>query len=609
MTIDRVYNFTANVATLDGSASSTREFTLTLDVVDQEPYNNLYLRAMPQYDQRQIWESVVSNTEIFNPQLIYRPDDPWFGVAKNIEMLFLPGLRASDLNTYANAIMNNHYTKTYNFGPISTASVLDKNYNVKYEVVYINIVDPELNSSGNGPAEKIDLTNTIANPYIDANGNEFKIIYPNSSQNMIDRLVAGVGYYDQSTLPEWMTSNQPGSTAGTFNVPLGFTRAVVLAYTVPGASKLIAYRLNNAGINFNNIEFTVDRYLLDDFYTTNFNTSANVYYAGRETTFDSLPNNNIGTITATVDYAVTVPFDQINGRPLDYINANGGIDGVVGFETGDTVLFVKQENFLNPGPYEGWVDYTDAFIGDNITTGSDEGYDSEGYDLYSVVPGYLEKIQSSINVIATSPAGYPNYVQVSGAGSLQSGSVIRFSGVSVGGLSTYNTTGIVYYVRGITTSTTTETINGIPSTVTNYYISLSSTADLANPVTITSSPVGSQSNLTIYTVTNERGGIWQINILDGVVFLTFNTEIEINQKVRVAFGASYGSAILYYNPTIAEGQSVPEYTVYQYQKGASIAKRTTFNGDSTKFFSYRDSYYTPGSQDKYVKFPQYGAFN
>ena len=66
-----------------------------------------------------------------------------------------------------------------------------------------------------------------------------------------------LAYQDQSSLPSWMTSNQPSSATGKFNPPLGFTKAVVMAYTVPGAGKLIAYRLKNSGINFNNIKFTV----------------------------------------------------------------------------------------------------------------------------------------------------------------------------------------------------------------------------------------------------------------------------------------------------------------------------------------------------------------
>jgi hypothetical protein len=508
LTIDRVYNFTVQVSATDGSVSSTREFTVTLDVVDIEPYDNLYLRAMPAFDQRQIFNSVVSNTEIFVPSLIYRPEDPWFGIQKNIDMLFLPGLKPSELATYANAIIENHWTKTYNFGDVKTAVVLDENYQVKYEVIYIDVNDPELNSAGNGPALEINLTNTIANPYVDAAGNTFKIIYPNSSQNMIERLAEGVGYYDQSSLPEWMTSNQLGSSANKFSNPLGYTRAVVLAYTNPGASSLIAYRLRNAGINFNSIEFTVDRYLLDDFYTTNFDTATAGYILGRETTFDALPNQNIGTLSATVDYGIFgVPFDQISGRSVNYINSNGGLDGITNFQSGDTLAFVQQENFLNSGPYDGWISYVDAYSGGNITSGNNPGYDGEGFDEYTVIPGYLEKSQ------------------------------------------------------------------GI-------------------------SPV------------NQRGGVWKINIVNGIVNLIFVQEILPNQRIRVLFGNTYASAILYYNSILKIGQNVPAYSVYKLQYSTiSRSARTTFNGNSTKFFSNRDTYYAPGTEDKYVKFPQYGAFN
>lgn len=504
LTIDRTYNFTVAATATDGSASAVQEFTLTLDVIDIDPYENLYLRAMPKLDQRQVFNNVISNTEIFVPSLIYRPDDPWFGVSKNLDMLFVPGLKASDVSTYANAIMLNHYTKTYTFDAIKTAVVLDDNYNIKYEVVYVTVVDPELNSAGNGPPLEINLNGKIENPYIDEDGNEFKIIYPNSSQNMLDRLVSGIGYYDQNTLPEWMTSNQPGATAGTFSTPLGFTRAVVLAYTMPGQSNLIAYRLRNSGINFSNIQFTVDRYLLDDYYTTNFNTSTDTYISGRETTFDRLPNKNIGSIVAQVDYAVTIPFDQINGRNLTYINDNGGIDGITNFQTGDTLVFAQQENFINSGPYQGWVDYVDGFIGDNLVT-SQQGYSSEGFDKYTVIPGFLEKA------------------------------------------------------------------------------------------------------LGVSTV-NQRGGIWQINIVDGVVNLQFVMEIEVNQKIQVLLGGTYGGSIIYYDQTLGIGQSVPYYSVYRYQSNV-LAVPTTFNGDTTKFFTYRDHYYTPNSNDKYVKFPQFGVFN
>ena len=150
----------------------------------------------------------------------------------------------------------------------------NKFYKVKYEVVYISIADPAENADGRGPPTLLDLTTQITNPYI-AGQQSYTVLYPNSSENMIKQLTDGIGYYDQSSLPPWMISNQPDPTSvSKFRAPLGYTKAVVLAYTKPGASKLIAYRLKQEGITFNNIEFTVDRYLVDNYYTTNFDLTS-----------------------------------------------------------------------------------------------------------------------------------------------------------------------------------------------------------------------------------------------------------------------------------------------------------------------------------------------
>ena len=575
LTIDRVCTFTVQATTTDGSASSTQTFTITLDVIDANPYVDLYLDAMPAFDQRTIYNSIVTNTEIFDPNIIYRPTDPWFGVNTNIEMLFLPGLNTATLNQYEQAIVDNHWTKTYNFNGVKTAVVLDQYYNVKYEVVYIDVVDPSETTSGTGPPLKLDLTNTIANPYIDATGDQYKIIYPNSSENMIDRLVTNIGYYDQSSLPPWMTSNQPGATGtSTFSPPLGFTRAVVLAYTKPGAGKLVAYRLKSAGINFNNINFTVDRYNVDNYYSTNF--QGNAWVPGTQTTFDSLPKNNVGTIVAQVNYAVNIPFDQINGRPIDYIVANGGLDGVTAFQDGQTLIFATQEGFLNPGPYDGWVDYTDAWIGDSILSNVVEGYDSEGYDTYHTVPGYLENAQAGTTTVTG------NGVQ----------KVFTFTGPTN-----------PFYPSQVLTMTSAPTMQY--STGQNILPSFPYTI-LGNTITFTTAPPAG-STIVINLIPNCRGGVWQINIVNSVVYLSFVQEIRFNQRVQIINGKSAASSILYYNPIFRVGQSVPEYSVFQLSLNAIITP-TTFNAGTTKFFSNRDQYYTPGEKDQYLKFPQSGPF-
>ena len=650
LTFDRTCKFTVEVAATDGTISSTKEFTVAINVVDQRPYENLYLTAMPVSSQRDILHSIVNNTEIFNPNYIYRATDPWFGVQNSIRMLFLPGLNSVEYNTYVEAIVKNHWTKRYNFGSIGTAVVFDEKYNIKYEVVYVNIIDPEENNQGNGAPLEINLTNTIANAYIDQSGEEFKIIYPNNSANMITRLLNGVGYYDQSSLSNWMTSDQLSTTAATtFNPPLGYIKAAVLAYTLPGESKKIAYRLNQAGINFDNIDFSVDRYNLDNVYSQNFNTTANVFVSGPETTFDYLPVTQIGQIVGTVNYAISgTPFDQINGRPVDYINAQGGIDGVVNYVDGQTLIFAQQENFSNSGTNDGWVDYFDSYIGDNILTSTVEGYDSEGYDQYTVIPGYLENTQSTdiingnntistynISQYATDSSQlqvYVNNILQPTTNYIVYGSTLQFntppanvvvpagnaqiSVYSGPAVQTFTANGSQYTftLANIVSTPTTVVVNGITQLSANY--TLANVSGITSITFTTAPPLIQYPQLPpVIKVTstnatkNQRGGIWRINIVNDIVNLEFVKEVVVGSRIQVVGGKTYAGSILTYTASLTLGHTVPYYVAFKIDpKQISSRVQTTFNAGTTRFFSNRDQYYAPGAQDQYLKFPQAGAF-
>jgi hypothetical protein len=105
---------------------------------------------------------------------------------------------------------------------------------------------------------------------------------------------------------------------------------------------------------------------------------------------------------------------------------------------------------------------------------------------------------------------------------------------------------------------------------------------------------------------NRRGGIWRIDIIGGIVNLTFVQEINAYDRIRVLFGKTLSSAILIYSLNLNPGQTVPYYEVFA--NNPTIRVRTTFNNGTTRFFTDRDEYYEPGTQDKYVKFPQYGVF-
>jgi hypothetical protein len=109
-----------------------------------------------------------------------------------------------------------------------------------------------------------------------------------------------------------------------------------------------------------------------------------------------------------------------------------------------------------------------------------------------------------------------------------------------------------------------------------------------------------------WRVVNQRAGIWQINIgSDDLVTLTLISAIGFNDKVYVRHGFTYGGTNIYFDPTVKAGNLLPNYSVIPQQIRTTY---TTFDGNGTRFFSNRDSYTVPGSNDKYIKFPKTGVF-
>lgn len=359
---DNSYSFTVQATTTDGTASSQQTFTILVNNYNLTPYENVYLKALTTVDQRNLFLSIVDNNDIFPGELIYRSTDPWFGRARDIRSLFLAGLAPTAVNTYLSAISTNTYNKRIDFSNIKTAQAVDANFNVKYEVVYVELEDTAT-YNGNSPANS--RYDTVIG----------KTVYPNSFKNMSSVVTAATGYANPGAMPEWMTSPQANKKT------LGFTRAIVLAYTVPGASKLIAYRLQANGIAFNNINFIADRYDLDNALTANYDLVADEFIPGLETTFDRIVRP--GAITTSVTYGVTgLAFDQINNQTVSAINALGGLDGITNFATGDTVIFLQQENY---GP----------------AAGTNDGWTRNG----SVIPGWNEFVNST--KIPSTTSGFP----------------------------------------------------------------------------------------------------------------------------------------------------------------------------------------------------------
>jgi len=586
-TFDQDCGFTVRATAIDGSITSLKSFALSVRPRNLAPYENVYLKALPSYSQRLSWETVRKDATVFPPELIYRPDDSYFGVQASFKTLFLSGLAASTASTFVNALNRNHYNKKINFGEIKTARAVGPDGVVDYELIYVDLIDDQSYGTS-GPPLEVQLT--IANSFL-INNQSFNVIYPNSFPNMQKRLESNIGYTNRSTLPRWMTSVQEDGTV------LGLIRCVVLAYTQPGASKLIAYRLGQSNFDINVIPFIADRYQWDNYLSRFYNPETNTFDPSLPTTFDKYPgvaqgtslfdtniidnvnNSNVITISntievgygwkissrtanlvipeittitalnvtgntltissnitafagqtvrfdgdASVDYAISTAFNLIDGENLSYVRSSFYIDGVQNFNQGDKLIFAKQ--FGYGGENDGWVD-------------------SDG----NGVPGYLSKVT---------------------------------------GTSTVNQQGGVWELNWEEFPE-----SGFDDDIVGF------------------DEVSDELSFSHF----DQGGDAEIN-------LNFLQEIILNQSVKVKTGDTYKITTLQYQ--VISGDILPSYSVFKDPTGIFRTAETTFDGGTcimregfiagnsvtggTTFSNNKDIWIIPETLDKYIRFPQTGVF-
>ena len=258
-TFDMVATFTVTAFSVNGLISVDKTFSIRVVRRYQEPYDNLYIQAMPPESDRALINSLLQSPNIFPSSLIYRADDPNFGIATRVIYQHAYGLTAATLDDYVTSLSLNHYWKNLVLGQIRTARALDDAGNVIYEVVYSEVVDNLVNTAG------VSVDKEVVLPFpLDRNtAAEIDTVYPNSLHNMRTQVIDVVGQIS-NVLPRWMLSQQADGSV------LGFTPAWVIAYTNPGQSGQIAYNIQTQfGDRLNLVDFEADRYELDNFLTKN----------------------------------------------------------------------------------------------------------------------------------------------------------------------------------------------------------------------------------------------------------------------------------------------------------------------------------------------------
>jgi len=455
-----------------------KTFTVRVIRAYNKPYQNLFVLAMPPQNDRVVLQQLLTNTDIFVPDYIFRPDDPNFGLSTKVKYEHAFGLDPDLFETYVQSLYLNHYWKNLVLGAIATAQAIDPvTGQVIYEVVYSRIIDNLVNAQGQSVNKIVTLPYVITDP---ADGStQISAVYPNSLINMRDQVIDVVGQIS-TKLPLWMTSKQADGRV------LGFTPAWVICYTKPNRSKQIAYYISEFfGQQLNAIDFKVDRYELDATLSKNWDAATQDWTPQPSlTTFDRV-NTTGYTDLGIVTVATDLPFAAINGRTLQEINALGGLDGSTWFnignfsaptasvyiDSGDTIIFAKQEIF--GGNYS---DIANAWA-NNLDTFDEVGFDSAASAAVAV-PGtydYGPLINPGYSQVCTATTASTDFITCDSTLGMAAGDKVWFTGSVFGGVNAENSSAQteVYYVLSLRTATATATTAG-----TNR-ITVSSTSGVA----------------------------------------------------------------------------------------------------------------------------------
>jgi hypothetical protein len=217
---------------------SFNTFNLQINPVATD-YTSIWVKPFLTNTQRQEWETFINDSTIFLPDVLYRIDDPEFGLQNELKIFLEFGIERINLSNYATALHQNLYEKRLTFGSIKSAIARDAHRNHVYDAVYVDIID-HLDS-----ASKPIIINS-------------RTYYPGSIDSIRDSL-------ESITLSNGSNISVDGKHLPRFmrtvasNQEYGYIKVAVLCYTLPGQSNKILNRIRGSHFNLNNLNFFIDR--------------------------------------------------------------------------------------------------------------------------------------------------------------------------------------------------------------------------------------------------------------------------------------------------------------------------------------------------------------
>ena len=522
------------------AVSIFREFQIRLVRRWNEPYETLYIQAMPGLEDRARIQDLVSNTDIIPDSAIYRADDPNFGRSTSVVYNHAYGLAAASLDLYVESLDLNHYWRNLTLGPVQTAVARDSQGEIVYEVVYSQIIDDLVNNEGVSVSKSVNL------PYPVQRGIEtITTVYPNSLDNMRDQVIDTVGQVTPA-LPLWMLSKQENQQV------LGFRPAWVIAYVRPGLGKRVAYDIGrNLGFRLNIIDFNVDRYELDRSQTLNWNPNTDRWIPSppTSTTFDR-----------NSQFRYLIPELNIPGR-VDSLSTQYGFGTETRFSVTPSALGAVLVVQVNGVTQRYFSEIGQAWTGDGSTT---------------------EFVFNGFNAAATPiSVSVANVVQVLGVDYTLSGNVIDFTTPPDNGdpIAARQILGDFYLTYGVG-QISVDLLSAPPSNTTTY----------------TGDDIETEFS---YTPISNRGLFVYVDNVLQVLGTDYTVETS---KILFVTAPDSGDSIRIVQPSQIDIYQILD--IWVMDPNSAYQTATTFDFSSTTFNAPADRWVATNEFDKYLVFPK-----
>jgi Putative Ig domain len=276
------FRFTVLASDVYGLSAISKEFHLVVDPTQITPYTQIYIKTMNGVEAKNTYKNFINDSNVFDPNLIYRYYDTNFGVQSELKMYLEYGIEVVKLEEYHRAMSLNFYKTSLYFGDIKVAIAQNANKETVYEAVYLDILDGASNSNGDSVANLFYQNNVSYNPFSITNirNNLESIALIKNNQYVKIK----TNEYD---LPLFMRTPQ-----GTNYSPTNYSPVVVICYALPGQGVRMANRIRRSGFNFKQFSFDIDRIIVQNSLD---NSTAKYLLMDREHISDTIAEDNLIT--------------------------------------------------------------------------------------------------------------------------------------------------------------------------------------------------------------------------------------------------------------------------------------------------------------------------